>query len=114
MGVAVAQRTIVVHIDDLTGKELGADAETIRFALDGANYEIDTNSKDAAKLRKVLAPFVAAGRQIGRMPGGPPMHVTTKPSTAAVRAWASARGIKVPPRGRIPTSVIEEFVAAGN
>ena len=44
----------VVLEDDLTGGPAG---QTIRFAVDGTGYEIDLNAKNAAALRKQLAPL---------------------------------------------------------
>src|SRR4051812_41204704 len=52
-GLLMAQRVEVVLIDDVDGGEA---AETVAFALDGANYEIDLSEENAAKLRDGLAP----------------------------------------------------------
>jgi nucleoid-associated protein Lsr2 len=38
----------------------------VRFGLDGTEYEIDLNKKNAAALRKNLAPFVEHARKAGR------------------------------------------------
>jgi hypothetical protein len=51
--VEMAQKISVVLEDDLTG---GPAEQTIRFAFDGTDYEIDLNAKNAAALRKQLAP----------------------------------------------------------
>ena len=48
-------------VDDLDNSD--AD-ETVTFALDGVTYEIDLNTKNSAKLRAALDPFVAAGRRL--------------------------------------------------
>jgi hypothetical protein len=45
-------------IDDIDGGE--AD-ETITFALDGTQYEIDLSGKNAAKMRDGLARYIGAG-----------------------------------------------------
>ena len=59
----MAQRVQTLLIDDLDG----GDAEgTVRFGLDGAEYEIDLNATHAGALRKALAPYVKAAR---RAPG---------------------------------------------
>ena len=45
-------RKVQVHLlDDIDGSQ--AD-ETLKFALDGTNYEIDLSTKHADKLRSVL------------------------------------------------------------
>ena len=49
----MAQKVQTLYVDDLDGSE--ADG-TIRFGLDGAEYEIDLNGKHTRELRDVLAP----------------------------------------------------------
>jgi hypothetical protein len=61
----MASKATVIIEDDLDGSE--AD-ETLTFGLDGRSYEIDLSEKNAAKLRKVMAQYVAAGRPAGRIP----------------------------------------------
>ncbi|NEE54003.1 Lsr2 family protein, partial [Streptomyces sp. SID8455] len=56
----MAQRVVVTLSDDIDG---GTAAETVTFALDGKTYEIDLNPANAKKLRKALAPYMAAGRK---------------------------------------------------
>ncbi|MET9943255.1 histone-like nucleoid-structuring protein Lsr2, partial [Streptomyces halstedii] len=56
----MAQRVVVTLSDDIDG---GTAAETVTFALDGRTYEIDLNPANAKKLRKALAPYMAAGRK---------------------------------------------------
>src|SRR5690242_16832454 len=53
----MAKRVIHELIDDMNGQP--AD-ESVTFGLDGVQYEIDLTTKNAAKLRSALAPFVAA------------------------------------------------------
>ena len=57
----MAQKIQVVLVDDLDGGE--ADA-TVRFGLDGVEYEIDLSAEHAEALRGALAPFVGAARRI--------------------------------------------------
>ncbi|MEU9620406.1 Lsr2 family protein [Streptomyces sp. NPDC088251] len=107
----MAQRVVVTLFDDIDG---GAAAETVTFALDGKSYEIDLNQSNAKKLRKALAPYVAAGRKQtnaskhGRTPTSY-RHTALAPAPAAVRAWAQSHGMEVPARGRIPKKVYEAF-----
>jgi hypothetical protein len=116
----MAQRQVVELIDDLDGKVLVDHGETVTFALDGVDYEIDLSDKNAARLRGALAPYVAAGRDKsgrrsgGRSARGPVRKADTIVDTRAVRAWAAAHGIQVSSRGRIPADVIAQFRAAGN
>jgi hypothetical protein len=51
----VASKTVVELFDDLDG---GRADETVRFALDGVEYEIDLSAKHAASLRDTLAVYI--------------------------------------------------------
>ncbi|GAA3937954.1 Lsr2 family protein [Streptomyces gulbargensis] len=115
----MAQRVVVTLSDDIDGGEA---AETVAFGLDGKMYEIDLNAANAKKLRKALAPYLAAGRKLtGKAAGGGATggtgapaykHTAVAPDPAAVRAWAQAHKMDVPARGRIPKAVYEAFRAA--
>jgi len=111
----MAQKVQTLLMDDLDGGEAEG---TVRFALDGAEYEIDLNAKHAEALRKTLAPYVSAAR---RAPG----PIARRPSRAgrgaaradgtdptAVREWAKFQGIEVKDRGRVPAELVVKFKAA--
>lgn len=108
----MAQRVVVTLSDDIDGGEA---AETIAFGLDGKSYEIDLNPSNAKKLRKALAPYMAAGRKQangGRRDRSRAVdyrHTSLEPAPAAVRAWAQSNKLDVPARGRIPKHVYEAF-----
>lgn len=56
----MATRTVIELVDDLDGSEA---TETLRFALDGTDYEIDLAGQNAEALRGVLTRYAqAAGR----------------------------------------------------
>ncbi|MCF3962785.1 histone-like nucleoid-structuring protein Lsr2 [Streptomyces fuscigenes] len=107
----MAQRVVVTLSDDIDGGEA---AETVAFGLDGKSYEIDLNPANAKKLRKALAPYLAAGRKQtnaskrGKARGSY-QHTSLDPDPAAVRAWAQSHKMDVPARGRIPKRVYEAF-----
>lgn len=107
----MAQKTIVQLTDDIDGGEA---VETVTFALEGVNYEIDLNAKNAAKLRAAVAPFQTAGRRVGAPARTGRRNATRDYEPKAVRAWAVSNKIEVPERGRIPSAVIEQYRAAGN
>ena len=65
----MVQRTVTTLVDDLDHREIESDGQTIRFAYQGIQYEIDLSEKNAKKLDKALAPFVAAARRVSS--GGP-------------------------------------------
>src|SRR3954447_6515273 len=120
----MAQRLVTVLTDDLTGEELEV-GETVTFAFDGVEYEIDLGETQAEKLRGALARYIQAGRRIGgrstrsgrsarsadsgssgRKSGG------SNRDTKAIREWAQANGHTVSERGRIPAVVVEAYKAA--
>lgn len=48
-------------IDDIDGGEA---AGTVRFALDGIEYEIDLSAKNGAELRGALEEYIAHARRV--------------------------------------------------
>jgi hypothetical protein len=108
----VAQKITVTLEDDLDGSP--AD-RTMRFGLDGAEYEIDVSQKNADNLRIALAPFIDHARRLTS--GGPARRggrgEPARQRSASIRAWAREHGIAVNERGRIPANVVEQYEAAG-
>jgi Lsr2 len=106
----MAQKVTVELEDDLDG---GAADETVRFGVDGSDYEIDLSARNAAALRRKLAPFIEharkAGRGARRRPG---RSASSRERGGDIRAWAKDQGIAVSDRGRIPASVAEQYDAA--
>jgi hypothetical protein len=110
----MAKQVITTLIDDLDG---GKADETIRFGLEGAEYQIDLSGKNGLKLRKALEPYVNAATKIGRGGISRTASRTGRPASsrdenAAIRAWATANGHEVSDRGRIPASVISAYQAS--
>ena len=58
----MAQKVQVQLIDDLDGSD--ADG-TVRFGLDGTEYQIDLSAGHARELRGALARYVGAARRAG-------------------------------------------------
>ena len=108
-----AHQVQTLFIDDLDGSQAEG---TVRFGLDGAEYEIDLNAEHAPALRDALARYVGAARRAG---GG-----TRRPArdgcraradgvdSTEVREWAKAQGIEVKDRGRVPAELMVKFKAA--
>jgi hypothetical protein len=65
MEAEMAAKITVALEDDLEG---GPADETVRFAVDGAELEIDLNKKNAAAFHGQLAPFIEHARKAGRKP----------------------------------------------
>jgi hypothetical protein len=103
-----------VFVDDLDGSEAEG---TVRFGLDGSEYEIDLNAGHAQALREALAPYVSAARRAGggaaRRPARTARRVpATGLNTTEVREWAKSQGIDVKDRGRVPAELVVKFKAA--
>lgn len=107
----MTQREVVVLEDDIDG---GSGDETVYFGLDGQDWEIDLSRVHADQLRAILRPWLQVARPAGRAPRAASFQVETPADPRAVRAWATARGIDFPSKGRIPQHVIDQFHAAGN
>jgi hypothetical protein len=109
----VAQRRVVELVDDIDGKTLSnGEGETVKFAIDGASYEIDLSKKNADRLRRSLAAYIAAGRKSGRS-ASQARSGTHDYDPKAVRKWAESNQVPLPARGRIPADVLAKYRAAG-
>ena len=123
----MAREVVEKLIDDLDGT---AAVETVSFALDGTDYEIDLSKRNAAAFRRALDRYVsAARRQDGSGPARrrptPQRRATPKTTgrkakkskrgfdLAGLREWAAANDVTVPSRGRIPQVVVDQYKAAG-
>ena len=109
----MAKKTVVLLEDDIDGSEA---SETISFALDGSEYEIDLNEAHASELREALGRFANAGRKVAGGRGRPAVRTKSSshgnPDAKAVRMWAAENGIPVNTRGRIQAEVVEKYEAA--
>ncbi len=109
----MAQKIQTLFIDDIDGTQAEG---TVRFGLDGAEYEIDLNADHAQALRNALAPYARAGRRVAgsaRRPGRAGRKAPAGGLDATeVREWAKGQGIEVKDRGRVPADLIARFRAA--
>lgn len=109
----MAQRVEVLLTDDLTGDAIpSGKGETITFGLDGKTYEIDLSSRNGNALRKMLAPYVEAGRPVKTARGARVKRTQVGADTKTIKEWARANGYEVNDRGRIPNDIRAAFDAA--
>jgi hypothetical protein len=104
----VAQRIQTLFVDDIDGSEAEG---TVRFGLDGAEYEIDLSVTHSEELHNVLAPFAAHARKVGgtrRVARGARRNVSAI-DTHKVREWAREQGIEIKERGRVPANIVEKY-----
>ena len=125
----MATYTTTYLVDDLTQKR-GDDVETHSLMLDGIHYEIDLGLENYDELAAKLSPYLKAARRTAatktspakkrvargtsapsRTEGQAPAFSATNPDPAEIRKWAKKRKISIAPRGRIPRSVKEQFIA---
>lgn len=110
------KRVVHVLLDDLDGKETGPGGETVSFALDGIEYEIDLNSRNAFKLREAITPYAAAGVKLGRTDRAGTVGPTAKEREerkeyrARVAEWVrKTKGITPADRGRLKEEWYREY-----
>ncbi|WP_394250503.1 histone-like nucleoid-structuring protein Lsr2 [Arthrobacter pityocampae] len=107
----MAQRVQVQLVDDLSGDEA---QETVRFGLDGTDYEIDLTAQNAESLRNALSAYVDKGRKAA---SGKPQSSGQKSAssrskredTQQIRKWAQENGYNPSSRGRITQSIIDAY-----
>ena len=98
---------VVEVVDDLDGSP--AD-QTVRFAFNGASYEIDLNRAHFEEFAEAIQPYIKAGRKVGSTrrrgnAGNPNQRL----ENAKSRAWAQGEGLDVSDRGRIPAPIVEAY-----
>jgi Lsr2 len=102
---------VQVHLeDDLTG---GPADETVRFGLDGLDYEVDLSARHATEFRRQIAPFVEHARparsQRSRVRA---RTAASRERSRDIRVWAERQGFAVAEHGRLPGNVIAEYELA--
>src|SRR4051812_25909685 len=109
----MAQRTIVLMTDDLDGESEAV--ETVRFALDGTQYEIDLSEENASRLREAFTEWSHHARKIGGRAGArrsAPQPRRSSEDTQGIRDWARGAGYEVSPRGRIAQKIRDAYRTA--
>jgi hypothetical protein len=112
----VAQKIQTLFIDDIDG---GAAEGTVRFALDGTDYEIDLNAKHTEELRSALGKYVTharkvggSARRVGRTAGRASRGAGSSLNTTEIRNWAREQGYDIKDRGRVPADLVAKYQAA--
>lgn len=105
-------RKVTITLSDDLNPEYEAD-ETLSFAVDGIEYEIDLSSSNAEKFREVVGPYAAAARKVGgRSKRGRPASRRTsvdREQSKAIREWANNNGYTVSTRGRISQDIVDAY-----
>lgn len=108
----MAQRVQVELVDDLNGEVA---QETVRFGVDGTEYEIDLTTENADRLRSTLSQYVEKARKARtgrRNQGGqqsPSTNRNKRENTQQIRQWAQDNGYNPSSRGRINQSIVDAY-----
>lgn len=104
----MAQKIQTLFVDDIDGSEAEG---TVRFGLDGAEYEIDLSVAHSEELHKALAPYVTHARRVGGTRRGArgARRNASGMDTHKVREWAREQGIEIKERGRVPADIMEKY-----
>ena len=111
--MAKKTETITTTIDDLDGLVIESGAETIRFSIDNATYEIDLSAQNAKSLRDALEPYVKVARSVSTMTRRASSGAkSNKEELDALRSWAKENGLAVSDRGRVSAEIREAYAKA--
>jgi hypothetical protein len=117
----MAKQVYVELVDDIDGAPIKTGrGETISFAVDGTEFEIDLGPKNAKEFRKQLGYWTEHATRVGgkaKKSTGAGRASKTVPArdrlqTKAIRDWANQNGFTVSERGRIPREVEEAYNSA--
>ena len=104
----MASRVVTLITDDFTGEEA---EETIHFAVEGAEYEIDLSKAHAQGFRAAIEPYMHAGRKTGsrRTRRSGSAGASDGDQTKAIRDWAKSQKMQVSDRGRVSAEIREAY-----
>jgi len=105
----MVRKVNVVLQDDINGQE---PAQTLYFALDGKDYEIDLTEQNATALRDAMASWIAAARPASARVPSPRSKPGRATDTVDIRRWARENQIPVSDRGRISVDLRTRYEAA--
>lgn len=107
----MARKEVVELTDDL---DQSPASQTIRFAVEGVEYEIDLSERNAKKFNSALAPFMEKGRRVSgrKRASGRRGDGTGGIDPKVIRQWANDQGIEISTRGRIPGDIVDRYVGA--
>lgn len=110
----MSRKIQVILMDDVDGSEA---KETVAFAIDGVDYEIDLSEANAKAIREAFAPWVGHARRVAGRAASRGKRVDTSPAAprpdlAAMRAWARENGYAVSDVGRLSATVRSAYEAA--
>jgi Lsr2 len=103
----MTQHASVIYLCDMPHEEETEAHDSVKFSLNGKDYEIDLCGEHSKPFTAVLAEHAEHGRPIRLRRRTP----ETQATSAEVRAWARHAGLPISERGRIPADVIRQHTA---
>jgi hypothetical protein len=112
--IVVAQKVQTLYIDDIDDIDGSEAAGTVRFGLDGVDFEIDLNTEHTDEFHTALRTYIDHARKIGGTSRRAPRsrRADSAIDTTAVRSWAREQGIDIKDRGRVPGDIVAKYQAA--
>jgi hypothetical protein len=109
----MAQKIQTLFVDDIDGSEAEG---TVRFGLDGTEYEIDLSADHSNELRKSLETYITSARKADgtrrSARGNSRKAAGNGIDTTVIRAWAKGQGIEIKDRGRVPANIVAQYRGA--
>jgi hypothetical protein len=114
-----SRRIVVRKVQGEPDGSRGDGFTTVRFGLDGVEFEVDLEPAEAVRLREFLGRYAVRARSVLReaepavRDGLPsPLRSLDVEELRAVRVWARGRGFSVSDRGRLPEAVLSAYEEA--
>jgi hypothetical protein len=104
--------TTTVVTCDMHGDGTTQAEETVTFAAQGRQYELDLCPQHLAEFSGTLNRYIEAGaREVPRARGGrrPRPGGRSRQDLSAVREWARGAGYAISTRGRIPAEILQAY-----
>lgn len=83
-----------------------SDPETVRFGIDGSEYQLETSHESAEELRSLLQKYVEVSRRRTTRRSDTARAAV---SVADIRAWAVENGWDISERGRVPKVIVDAY-----
>lgn len=98
-----------ILVSDLSGEELPEGTQPITLTYAETSVRLYLTDKEATALEKSLKKYLEAGEPAKAVKKAPKSDGVDK---KAARAWLQANGYELGDRGRIPQSMIDDYLKA--
>lgn len=105
----MAKKVTTSLVDDFDGSE---PAQTVSFAFDHVDYEIDLCDPNIRQFREDMAKYIGKARRVTRNGKTVRRSAARHAHLQAAREWLRSNGYNIGDRGRVPKDKLKEFEAA--